>query len=82
MSRAPRLDVHGLGAPEDAVRFLATILAASTEHSMLAIDPAGRIVGFNPGARWMYGYLPSEISERPTPCCTSRRTSRRGFRNR
>lgn len=65
MSRAPRLDVDGLGAPEDAVRFLATILEASTEHSMIAIDPAGRIVGFNAGARRMYGYLPPEIVGAP-----------------
>ncbi len=65
MSRSPRLDVDGLGAPEDAVRFLATILEASTEHSMIAIDPAGRIVGFNAGARRIYGYLPSEIVGAP-----------------
>jgi hypothetical protein len=50
MFRAPRLDVDGLGAPEDAVRFLATILEASREHSMIAIDSAGRIIGFNAGA--------------------------------
>jgi PAS domain S-box-containing protein len=65
MSRAPRLEVGDPGAAEDAVRFLATILEASTEHSMIVIDLAGRIVGFNAGARRIYGYPPSEIIGAP-----------------
>jgi len=47
------------------VRFLATILEASTEHSMIAIDPTGRIVGFNAGAQRLYGYAAPEIMGAP-----------------
>jgi PAS domain S-box-containing protein len=50
------LNVNGLETAEDAVGFLETILEASTEHSIIAVDAVGRIVGFNAGAGRLYGY--------------------------
>ncbi len=51
-------DVNG---PAEAVRFLESVLEASTERSMIAVDAEGRIALWNEGARRLYGYEPSEI---------------------
>ncbi len=46
---------------EDAVEFIANVLEASIEHSIIAIDSECRIVLWNEGARRLYGYTPSEV---------------------
>ena len=46
---------------EETTNFLNSILLSSTEYSIMALDPQGRIQAFNEGARKMYGYEPEEV---------------------
>jgi len=50
-----------IGSPADALDFIANILQASTEYSIVAVDVDGTIVLWNEGARRLYGYLPTEV---------------------
>ena len=54
-------DPGTLASPEEAVALIGSLLDASTEYSIIAIDPEGRIVGWNEGARRLYGYEPADI---------------------
>jgi len=45
----------------EKVAFLETILASSTEYSIVAKDLHGTIVAWNEGARRIYGYRPGEV---------------------
>ncbi len=46
---------------EETTNFLNSILLSSTEYSIMALDPQGRVQAFNEGARKMYGYEPEEV---------------------
>jgi PAS domain S-box-containing protein len=46
---------------EDTTNFLNSILLSSTEYSIMALDPQGRVQAFNEGARKMFGYEPEEV---------------------
>jgi PAS domain S-box-containing protein len=62
MSQSKSFDRSIIGnTPQDALDFIASILEASTEYSIIAKDLAGRIVLWNEGARRIYGYEPEEI---------------------
>jgi PAS domain S-box-containing protein len=54
-------DARTFASNEEAVEFIANVLEASTEYSIIAIDSECRIVLWNEGARRLYGYTPSEI---------------------
>jgi PAS domain S-box-containing protein len=54
-------DPAAFGAAEDAVVFIGNVLESSTEYSIIATDPQGKIVLWNEGARRLYGYPPAEI---------------------
>ena len=54
-------DSSVLSTTQQAVDFIADILASSTEHSVIATDLEGKILVWNEGARRLYGYEPSEI---------------------
>src|ERR1700694_2316093 len=58
---AGQFDPGTLASPEEAVALIGSVLDASTEYSIIAIDPEGQIVGWNEGARRLYGYEPAEI---------------------
>src|SRR5690348_9438621 len=47
--------------PAERAAFLDSILASSTEHSIIAADLDGRIVSWNEGARRLYGYDAAEV---------------------
>jgi protein-histidine pros-kinase len=51
----------GLVPSDVAAELLASVLEASTEHSMVALDADGRVVLWNEGARRLYGYDAPEI---------------------
>ena len=51
---------------EAAMRFVTSVLEASTEYSIIATDVDGVIQLWNEGARRLYGYATSEIIGRPT----------------
>jgi PAS domain S-box-containing protein len=58
----PRLFDESLPpAPEEAIDFVSTLLAASTEYSIIGLDGEGTIVLWNEGARRIYGYEPDEV---------------------
>jgi PAS domain S-box-containing protein len=61
----PSFDAAGLESREQLVGFLGSVLEASTEYSMIAIDRDGRIVLWNEGARRLYGYERGEIIGQP-----------------
>jgi len=61
----PSFGAAGLETREELVGFLRSILEASTEYSMIAIDCDGRIVLWNEGARRLYGYESREIVGQP-----------------
>jgi PAS domain S-box-containing protein len=46
---------------QEATEFLANILEASTEYSIIGKDIDGRILLWNEGARRLYGYKPEEV---------------------
>ncbi len=46
---------------EETTNFLNSILLSSTEYSIIALDPQGKIQTFNEGARKVYGYEPEEV---------------------
>ncbi|HKV70474.1 MAG TPA: PAS domain S-box protein [Gemmatimonadales bacterium] len=48
-------------SPAERAAFLDSILASSTEHSIIAADLDGRIVSWNEGARRLYGYDAAEV---------------------
>jgi protein-histidine pros-kinase len=50
---------------EEAVVFVADVLDASTEYAIVAIDADARVVGWNEGARRLYGYEAAEIVGHP-----------------
>lgn len=50
-----------LASAEEAVALIGSVLDAATECSIIAIDPKGQIVGWDEGARRLYGYEPGEI---------------------
>ena len=54
-------DPGTFASAEEAVAFIGNVLDASTEYSIIAIDLEGRIVGWNEGARRLYGYEAAEI---------------------
>lgn len=45
----------------EATDFMANVLEASTEYSIIGKDLEGRILLWNEGARRMYGYEPEEV---------------------
>ncbi len=47
--------------PEDQLDFLQSILASSTEYSIVATDLEGNILAWNAGAEKIYGYTADEI---------------------
>ena len=51
--RSPRRKSMGQAA---RAAFLDSILESSTEYSIIALDLDGRIIAWNQGARWIYGY--------------------------
>jgi PAS domain S-box-containing protein len=51
----------GFLQPADAMDFVATILEASTEYSIIGKGVDGTILLWNEGARRLYGYEPEEI---------------------
>ncbi|MBI4563729.1 MAG: PAS domain S-box protein [Planctomycetes bacterium] len=55
-----RTVVPGMGVTEQ-VAFLNSILASSTEYSIIAKDLDGLILAWNEGARRVYGYEPSDV---------------------
>ena len=60
MDRIP-FDERHFQEPSQAFAFFTSILAASTEYSIVASDAAGKILLWSEGARRIYGYEPSEI---------------------
>ncbi len=46
---------------QETTNFLNSILAGSTEYSIIAEDLNGNILAFNKGASLIYGYLPEEM---------------------
>ena len=54
-------DPGTLASAEEAVALIGSVLDASTEYSIVAIDQEGRIVAWNEGARRLYGYEPAEV---------------------
>lgn len=46
---------------EETTNFLNSILLGSTEYSIMALDPQGRVQAFNEGAKKMFGYAPEEV---------------------
>ncbi len=46
---------------QSATNFLNSILAGSTEYSIIAEDLEGNILAFNKGANLIYGYRPEEV---------------------
>src|SRR5438045_771918 len=51
----------GICADDDASDFLASILEASTEYSIVAQDLDGKILLWNEGARRVYGWEAAEV---------------------
>src|SRR6185295_12284362 len=45
----------------EAMDFMANVLEASTEYSIIGKDLDGKILLWNEGARRMYGYEPDEV---------------------
>ena len=45
----------------DPQTFLQNVLESSTEYSIVAADPQGKILLWNEGARRIYGYTPEQI---------------------
>jgi PAS domain S-box-containing protein len=54
-------DPSVLGGSTEAADFIANILEASTEYSMIGKELDGTIVLWNEGARRIYGYEPDEV---------------------
>lgn len=46
---------------QETTNFLNSILAGSTEYSIIALDLNGNILAFNAGASLIYGYSPEEV---------------------
>src|SRR5678816_977715 len=46
---------------QEAMDFMANVLEASTEYSIIGKDLDGKILLWNEGARRMYGYEPEEV---------------------
>lgn len=62
IDRTRLLDINSFGtSAEDILEFLITMLEASTEYSIVALDLVGGIVLWNEGARLLYGYEPYEV---------------------
>src|SRR5690242_18859868 len=49
-----------MGLAEQAA-FLNSVLESSTEYSIVAKDLEGRILAWNEGARWVYGYDVADV---------------------
>src|SRR5260370_14591999 len=58
---ASLLDASTFLDPTDAVDFIANVLEASTEYSIIGKDLDGRILLWNEGARRIYGYEAAEV---------------------
>ncbi|BBL75106.1 PAS domain S-box protein [Methylomagnum ishizawai] len=58
---AKLFDDRIVGTAESAVDFIASVLQASTEYSIIALDRDGTILLWNEGARRIYGYEPEEV---------------------
>lgn len=50
-----------VGNAQEAVDFIANVLEASTEYSIIGKDLDGKILLWNEGARRLYGYEPEEV---------------------
>src|SRR5438445_552822 len=50
---------------DQAMDFMANVLEASTEYSIIGKDLDGKILLWNEGARRMYGYEPEEVVGKP-----------------
>ena len=55
------LDASTFLDPGDAADFVATVLEASTEYSIIGEDLQGMILLWNEGARRIYGYEAAEV---------------------
>jgi PAS domain S-box-containing protein len=55
------LDTGAFLHPDDAMEFVETILAASTEYSIIGKGLDGTILLWNEGAKRLYGYEPGEL---------------------
>lgn len=59
--KAKLFDSTILSNAQEALDFIANILEASTEYSIIGKDLGGKIVLWNEGARHLYGYAPEEM---------------------
>ncbi|MBI2382892.1 MAG: PAS domain S-box protein [Gammaproteobacteria bacterium] len=50
----------------EATAFLNSVLESATEYSIVALDPDGRILSWNEGARRLYGYAADEMVGKAT----------------
>src|ERR1700758_1720570 len=66
------IDVHSLFDADvirgtgEAAEFLANVLEASTEYSVIGKDLDGKILLWNEGARRLYGHEPEEVVGKAT----------------
>jgi PAS domain S-box-containing protein len=51
-------------AAQESIDFMASVLEASTEYSIIVKDLEGKILLWNEGARRMYGYESKEVISR------------------
>src|SRR5258708_13328197 len=58
---ASLLDSSTFLEPSEAVDFIANVLEASTEYSIIGKDLQGKILLWNEGARRIYGYDATEV---------------------
>ncbi|MBI1880234.1 MAG: PAS domain S-box protein, partial [Chloroflexi bacterium] len=61
MRRARLFDSTVIRQAQEAMDFMANVLEASTEYSIIGKDLDGKILLWNEGARRMYGYEPEEV---------------------
>jgi PAS domain S-box-containing protein len=61
MQRPMLLDLGSMSEDPQALAFAIEILHSSTEYSLIAQDPDGRILFWNEGARRLYGYQAPDV---------------------
>lgn len=54
-------DSEAVGGPERRLNFLSSLFESSTEYAIIAVDPDGKILLWNEGARRQYGYEAEEL---------------------
>jgi PAS domain S-box-containing protein len=76
---AELFDLNALGSAEEIVEFVANVLEASTEYSIIATDAEGLIMLWNRGAQRLYGYAPNEVIGRSWELLHTEHDVRRGL---